>query len=177
MVCAAPRSARRAVITVIESRHALAIRSRMPAGQRLLLLAMAAIPLLAPYELLLRPQWQDRFGWAFLFAAAISAGALLVSALLAWCGLAGLDHALEVDRSRGALVYRTGATVVRRRTVRYPLAALASLQVEAREWSEGAPSYVLSAILDDGRALRLGSSFSRQELDTIARRVDAFLGR
>jgi hypothetical protein len=132
--------------------------------------------LLAPYELILRPAWQDYRTLVFLLAAGISVGALAVSALLVWAALAGLSSTLRFDRARGVLTYTSGAPIVRWRTHRRPIGDIAYVQVEEHDWSDGAPSYSFRAHMADGSEFRSGSSWSREEIEDIRQRVSAFLG-
>ena len=81
------------MLKVIETKEEIEIQSLMLIRQGALFLLLALVPLLAPYELIVRPHWQHYVNVIFLFAAAISAGAIAVSALLAWAALAGLRPA------------------------------------------------------------------------------------
>ncbi|MDG4562254.1 MAG: hypothetical protein P9E88_13265 [Candidatus Competibacter sp.] len=159
----------------LETAEGLEIAARMPAGQRLLFLALALVPLAAPYELLIQPRWTDYLNPFFLFAAFISAGAGLVSALLAGAALARLDCRMVFDRTRGVLSHATDAPIVPRRASACPLAAIAGLEVRVREWSDGGPSYSFAVVLTDGRELRLGSCRSRSEAEAVKSRVAGFL--
>lgn len=164
------------MIRVIESKEAIEIQSDMPAGLRILFVVFALFPLLAPYELIIRPNWQSYFNVPFLFVAAISLGALAVSAFLVWAAVAGLNSRLKFDRSNRTLTYSAGAPVVSWHTVQYAIESLDRLQVEKHDWSEGSPSYSFVAIMADGRSFKSESSWSREEIEAIAKRVSIFLG-
>ena len=69
------------MIQVSNNGERLDVFSQMPSGKRLLFALFGLIPLLAPYELMLRVQWNDYGHPAFLLAAVISAGAVVLSAL------------------------------------------------------------------------------------------------
>ena len=103
------------------------IQTQIPAGLRVFFAA------LAPYELLLQPDWDGYFTIFFLFSAVISAGAISISAALVWAATAGYNTRIRFDRAGGAVTYATGAPVVRWRSAVYPLAAFVAFDIEARE--------------------------------------------
>lgn len=164
------------MIRVIESKEALEIQSDMPVGLRIVFAVLALFPLLAPYELIIRPNWQSYFNVFFLFVAVISLGALAVSAFLVLAAVAGLNSRLKFDRSDGTLTYSAGAPVVSWHTVQYALESLDHVQVKKHDWSEGSPSYSLVAIMADGKSFESESSWSREEIEAIVKRVSIFLG-
>jgi hypothetical protein len=164
------------MLRVVETNDVLEIQAQIPAGQRVLFLLLSFLPLLAPYELIIRPDWHDTWNVYFLFAAFISAGALAVSALLVWAAAAGLSTRLRFDRAHGTLMYSAGAPVLRWHTVRHPIKNIAEFQVEKHDWSDGQPSYSFVTLMADGRSFRGGSSWSRDEVEGIRRMVSSFLG-
>jgi hypothetical protein len=147
----------------------------MLVGKRILFLVLALFPLLAPYELLLRPRWNDIVNVFFLFAALVSLGALSVSALLVWGAVAGIKSRMRFDRGRGLFSYTAWAPVMGTRTSRCPLDAIAALETETHEWSDGSPTYSLKVVMADQQTFRSGSSWSREEVDAIRQRVTSFL--
>ncbi|MGD8242351.1 MAG: hypothetical protein PVF59_05985 [Desulfobacterales bacterium] len=164
------------MLKVIATQNYIEIQSRLPAGQRALLAAVAVFPLLAPYQLIIRPDWQGYLNVYFLFVAAISIGAVAVSGLFAWAAVAGLNERLRFDRAQGYLTYAVGAPIVRQQTTRRPLADIAHLETVIHDWSDGAPSYSFVTHMVDGKTFKAGSSWSRKEIDRIVARVSTFLG-
>lgn len=164
------------MLKFIETENYIEIQSRLPAGKRVLLAAIALFPLLAPYQLIIQPDWQDYLNIFFLFVAAISIGAMAVSALFAWAAVAGLNQRLRFDRLHGQMFYTAGAPIVRRQVTRCPLADIAHLETEKHDWSDGAPSYRFVTHMIDGKTFKVGSAWSREEIDRIVTRVSAFLG-
>ena len=161
---------------VIEGDQILEIRSTLRAGQRVLYALFSLVPLLAPYELLIRPGWSGYGNPFFLFAAAISVGAVTVSLFLLWAAVAGLDTRLRLDGRRSSFTYVSRAPILRMPTVRGRLADIAELRLEQHDWSDGEPSWTVVAVTRDGRKLHAGSSFDRENVEEIARRVSAMLG-
>lgn len=165
------------MIQVSEDGERLEVLSRMPWGKRLLFALLALIPLLAPYELMWRVQWNDYRNPAFLLAASISAGAVAVSVFLWFAALAGLSSRMTFDSARSTFTYSTGAPIVPHRTLVRPLSSVESAHVQTHEWSDGGPSHTLMAKMSDGATFESGSSWSRDDVEHEKARVDAFLDR
>jgi len=164
-------------LPVVETAEALEIESPMLVGKRILFFLLALFPLLAPYELLLKPRWTGYANVFFLFAAAISLGALALTALLVFAAVAGLQSRMRFDRARGLFTYTASAPVLRARTSEAPLASIAAMEIRTYDWSEGAPSYALRVALEDGRAFQTSSTWSKEEVEALKRRARVFLGR
>jgi hypothetical protein len=164
------------MINVIESKEVLEVQSTMPTGLRVVFLVLALFPLIAPYELILKPDWQSYLNIPFFFMLIISAGAMTVSAFLVFAAIAGLSSNLKIDRLNRTISYSTGAPAVPWRTVHYPLASLQQLSVEKTDWSDGSPSYTLVAHMADGKELKSSASWQKEEIEEIKRRATEFLG-
>lgn len=153
----------------------LDVRMPLPVGTRVFFLLLSLIPMLAPYELIFRIRWTDYWNFFFLFAAAISAGAVFVSAFLVWAAIAGLNTEMVFDRRLGIFRYAVQAPVLRRRVREFPLETVRELAVETHEWSDGAPTYSLKALLADGSSVSLGACWSRAEVEAARDQAVAFL--
>ena len=160
---------------LLERAERLEIRSPMRVGMRVLLAALGLFPLLAPYELLIRIDWEHFLNPFFFLAAFISAGATALSALLFFAGVAGLSSKIVFDRGTATFNYSSEAPVVRRTRQVHPLADVRSIEVGVRDWSDSAPTYHLGVTLKDGTVFESGSSWSRDEIERIRGRVDQFL--
>ena len=147
----------------------------MRVGMRLLLAAFGFFPLLAPYELLIRIEWENFMNPLFFLAAIISAGATALSALLFFAAAAGLSSKIVFDRHTATFSYSSEAPVVRRTRRVQPLSDVRSIGVGVREWSDSAPTYHLGVTVKDGTVFESGSSWSRDEIERIRSRVHQFL--
>ncbi len=162
-------------LRVVQTPDRLSVYSPLPAGNRILFLLLSVFPLLAPYELLFRVRWTDYWNFFFLFAAAISAGAVALSAFLVWAAVAGMNTEMVFNRRLGIFHFAFQAPILRRRVQDHPLESVRELAVETHEWSDGAPSYSLKAVLADGKTFNLGSCGSRAEVETVRDRAAAFI--
>lgn len=163
------------MVDVVETEEAFEINSPMRVGMRLLFAVLSLFPLLAPYELILRVDWQSYLNLPFLFVGVISAGAIALSAFLIWAAIAGVSSSIRIDRVRGEISYSASAPILPLRTSHYPIASIERMQVAATEWSDSAPSYQLEFVLAGGGSICTGSSWSRPEIEALLERVAAFL--
>ncbi len=162
---------------LLEQVDRIEIRSPLRGGLRVVFALLALFPLLAPYELLVRIDWHSYLHPFFLFAALISAGALALSGLLLFAAVAGLSSRMVFDAARSSFTYSATAPLIRERVSVHPMSAIARVDVGTREWSDSAPSYYLRIVTTDGTVYETGSSWSRDEIEGIRGRVDAFLRR
>jgi hypothetical protein len=165
------------MIKVTETEGSLEIADLMQPGMRVLFLLLALFPLLAPYQLIIVPDWQHYFNLPFLFVAVISAGALALTGFLAWAGIAGLSSYMRFDKQHGTFAYAYQAPIVRLRKLTFPLEMVGVVTVYVEDSSDGSPSYSLQVDLSDGQAFKIATSWSRQETEALQRRVAIFLGR
>jgi hypothetical protein len=162
-------------LPVVESGDALEIESPMPVGKRVLFFLLGLFPLIAPYELLVKPRWTGYANFFFLFPALISLGAMCVSAFFVWAAVAGIKSRMKFDRARGLFTYTASAPAMGTRTSSCPIAAIAAVEIQTHEWSDGAPSYSLNVVTRDQQTFRTSSSWSREEVEALRQRVGAFL--
>lgn len=153
----------------------LEIRTPMRVGTRVLLTGLAFIPLLAPFELLIRIHWARYLSPLFVFAAIVSAGAAAVSALLLFAALAGLSSTMAFDKRAATFSYLTHAPLGGRNRQAYPLSDVRNVEVGLRDWSDSAPSYHLKVTLNDGAVFESGSSCSHDDIVSLQSSVIAFL--
>lgn len=160
---------------LVERMDCLEIRSRMGVGMRILLAALGLFPLLAPYELLIKIDWEHFMNPFFFLAAFISAGAMALSAFLFFAAVAGLSSKIVFDRRTATFSYSSEAPVVRRTRQVQPLSDVRSTEIGIHDWSDSAPTYHLGITVKDGTVFESGSSWSRDEIEWIQGRVDQFL--
>ncbi len=162
-------------LRVLQTPDRLSVSVPLPVGNRIVFLLLSLFPLLAPYELLFRVRWTNYWHFFFLFAAAISAGAVFLSALLVWAAVAGMNTEMIFDRRRGIFNFAAQAPILRRRVREFPLSSVRELAVETHEWSDGAPTYSLKAVLVDGSAVSLSACWSRAEVESVRDQAAAFI--
>lgn len=139
----------------------------MAVGVRVVLVVMAAVPLLAPYELLVRVDWQDLASPLFVIAALVSAGAAAVSALFLVAAVAGTSSRIVVDRRSATISSSVQAPIVRRTSRVFALRDLVAIELGVQDWGDGDPTYHLRIAMADGTLLQTGSTPSRDEAEAV----------
>jgi hypothetical protein len=160
---------------VVETEDRLEVTSPMPAGKRLLFSVLALVPLLAPYELLLKPGWESILNPFFGFAAIVSLAAILVSAFLVWAAIAGLESRARFDLRLRTLTTASRAPVAPLTIHTYSLNDLLAVKVETTEWSDGFPSYSLRIETADGRASKLMAGHDKTKVEAVRSQIVRFL--
>lgn len=160
---------------LVESEDRLEVRSPMRPGMRILLAALALFPLLAPYELLIRLDWEYYFHPLFFLAAFVSAGAVALSMLLLFAAIAGLSTNMVFKGSCATFTHSEKTPLTRWAEHTYALRDIRGVEVGVREWSDGAPTYHLRVTMSDGTSLESGASWSRDEIESIRDSVTQFI--
>jgi len=70
---------------------------------------------------------------------------------------------------------RTPGPIVRPTVRTYPLTDVRSVEVRAREWSDGPPTYHLGIAIGDGEMFESGAAWSQAHIEAIRDRVKRFL--
>lgn len=160
-----------------ESPNRLEIRSPMKVGMRVVLALIGLFPLIAPYELIIKIDWQTYLHPFFLFAALVSCGAIAVSALFFFAALAGISSVMSFDADTATFHHTSQAPIVRRTVAVYPLADVRGVEVAVQDWSDSGPTYHLSISMADGKVFESGASWARKDIESILQQVNKFLQR
>ncbi len=162
---------------IVETNESLEIQDRMLPLKRVILFLLSLIPLLAPYRLLIVPDWHDYLNPHFLFVAFVSFGALMVSGLFIWAAIAGLNSLMRFNKQHNTFTYIADAPVVPIRKYEYPIGSIRTVDIATHDWSDGPPSYSLKIEMEDGHQFTSGSSWSRTVIEEVKERVAFFLNQ
>jgi hypothetical protein len=161
--------------TITETEDSLEIREVMTAGRRCFFFLLALFPLLAPYELLLRPGWSSYFNFMFILALLISLGALFLSGFFVFAAVAGLSTLFRFDAKAGTLTYIHVAPIVPYRRDLIPVGVIDRIDVETHDWSDGEPSYTVHVRLRDGRSYQSASFWEQEGAIQAVQKIESFL--
>jgi len=162
------------LLEFIETDGVVELVSPMPRGRRIMFGVLALFPLIAPYELLLRPGWEQWRHPAFIFVFVISLGAVSVSALLFFAAIAGLEQRMRFDTDSRVLTYWRRAPVLSATSQTWPFAEIERVSTVVHTWSEGPDSYSVAVIVG-GRELTTNSTDSRADVDRYVVRLNEVL--
>jgi hypothetical protein len=143
------------VDTIREASGRIEFSSEMPLAARLLILAAGLVPLLAPYELLIKPTWQE-FSLIWLFALVISAGAIATGLLAICVAVFGMSQHIRFDAASRGLTYSFKTAGGRHGEKEYPFSDIERLRVRTHHWTDGPATYNLALKLRATREIEFG---------------------
>ncbi len=143
----------------------LEFKSSLSPLARLLFLLFGLIPLLAPYELLIKPAWTGRINIVMLFFLVISLGAIMVSLFFIAAALLGRSQHLQFDASNRVIRYRFKTAIHPFREVRYDFSQIEALELKATEWDSRPDTYAITMKIRDQPDLTFGDFSSRSEVE------------
>ena len=153
----------------------LEFRSTISPGTRTLLLIGAAIPLIAPYELLLKPRWDSLQSLFIVIAVLISLGAVAVSALLAAAALFGSSERITFDWRRNTIAYACKSALLPLRLCEFPMSSVTSVATSMETWTDGPPCYKLIVSIDGHRNVVAGPFEDRTVVERYRERIERLM--
>jgi hypothetical protein len=160
-----------------ESSSQLEFSSDLSWAARALVLIGGVLPLLAPYELLIRPSWRGDVTSIWWLVLLISAGAVGVSLLAIYFALFGLAQRIRFDSYRRVVTYGFKAAVLRYREKRYPFSAIETLEVRTHEWTDGPATHNLVLKLKGAREIEFGRFTDQAEAERYFSALDRMIKR
>ena len=151
--------------TIEQSADKLEFNSSLSPIVRILFLLFGFIPLLAPYELLIKPSWNERTSLVMLFFLVISIGAIIVSIFFISAALFGRSQYFQFDASSRVISYRFKTAINPFREERYDFGQIEALEIKVNEWDSRPDTYDISMKIRDKREMKFGDFTSRQEAE------------
>jgi len=143
----------------------LEFKSSLSPLARLLFFLFGLLPLLAPYELLIKPTWNGRISIVMLFFAVISLGAIIVSLFFIAAALFGRSQHLQFDASNRVVRYRYKTALHPFREARYDFSQIEALELKTTEWDSRPDTYAITMTIRDQPALTFGDFASRPDAE------------
>ncbi len=154
----------------------LEFRSSQSPVVRIFFFVFGLLPLLAPYELLLKPKWNTFFSPFFFLALVISIGAVGVTVFFLSAALLGLNKVVRFNAAQREVVYGFGAPLLKWRRKLVPFAQIVDLRVETQTWDSGPDTYDLSLDTVDGHSIRFGKFVTRDDAEKTRTAIRTILG-
>ena len=151
--------------TIKQSADKLEFVSSFSPMARIIFLLFGFIPLLAPYELLIKPSWNGKFNIVMIFFLIISIGAVTISVFFISAALFGRSQHFQFDGAKRVLKYRFKTAINPFREERYDFSQIEILEIKANEWDSGSDSYDISMKIRGKREMKFGEFRSRQEAE------------
>jgi hypothetical protein len=151
--------------TIKQSADKLEFISSLSPIARIIFLLFGFIPLLAPYELLIKPSWNGKFSIIMLFFLMISIGAISISIFFISAALFGRSQHFQFDGSNRVVNYRFKTALNPFREERYDFSQIEVLEIKVNEWDSRSDSYDISMKIRGNREMKFGDFTSRQEAE------------
>ena len=141
--------------------------THVPPVGRILLFLIGLLPLLAPYELLIKPQWADDFYFSPIFwlSLLISAGAMALTFFAVFAALYGLNQRVRFDADGQLITHGFEAALLPYRERRYPFSAVETLCVKRHEWIESPTTYSLALKVEGVREVEFGNFTTEEDAE------------
>lgn len=160
---------------VFESKECFVIQTRMGIGTRIFIGLLGLVPLIAPYDFLVKARWNSYFNFPFLLVLIISIGAVFISAMFVYAATFATSIKITLDRRAQAFRHSSEAPTIRNKTEEHPLSHIQRLEVRETNWSDGPPSYNLQFVMEGEKVYEVGPFNSLAEVDQTRQQVQQFL--
>lgn len=144
---------------------------------RLAIVIAAMLPLLAPYQLLIKPVWSEISSIAWLFAFIISLGAITVSALLLLAAVFGINRQVEFNATDKTIRITESHLLQKKQKFEYAFDDIKEIEVVCHDWSDGPPTYKLCLTPNSGHTFDFGSFSTRTDAESVLSSLRTLLGR
>ena len=135
--------------TIHQSGNTIEFSNRVSFWLRIFIFIVGFVPLLAPYELLIKTKWESYFNSTFAFVLLISLGAIAVSTFVFFIALMGMSQRLCFDGDRRILTYGFSTAILPYRAKEHAFQEITDLGVEVQDWSDGPITYDIRIQVDD----------------------------
>ena len=161
---------------VFESEECFVIQTRVGRGTRIFIGLLGLVPLIAPYDFLVKARWNSYFNFPFLLALIVSIGAVFVSVMFVYAAAFSMSIKITLDRRAQVFRHSTETPTIRNKTEEHPLSHIQRLDVRETNWSDGPPSYNLQFVMEGDKVYEVGPFNSLAEIDQILQRAKRFVG-
>ena len=150
---------------VFESEECFVIQTRVGRGTRIFIGLLGFVPLIAPYDFLVKARWNSYFNFPFLLVLIISIGAVFISAMFVYMATFATSIKITLDRRAQVFRHSSEAPTIRNKTEELPLSHIQRLDVRETNWSDGPPSYNLQFVMEGEKVYEVGPFNSLAEVD------------
>jgi hypothetical protein len=170
-----PKPTSRAMKTFEQSPGRMVFSTTMSSKARLGFCAVSLVPLLAPYELLVKPGWTDVPNLAWAFSLVVSLGAAAVSAILLLVAILGINRRVEFNAVSGTIRIAESHLLKRRQERELPFFEVAGIELVSHDWSDGPSTYDLRLVPKAGKAFAFGDFSKRADAETVLASLKAMV--
>jgi len=114
---------------VFESEECFVIQTRVGMGTRVFIGLLGLVPLIAPYDLLVKTRWNSYFNFPFLLVLIVSIGAVFMSAMFVYAATFAMSIKITLDRRTQIFRHSSESPTIRNKTGEHPLSHIQRLDV------------------------------------------------
>ncbi len=162
-------------IIIEEKKNYLKIFSPLSKGIRILIFIGSFIPFMAPYKLIVQPQWNFQ-NFFFIAGMVFAVMAMGISAYGFYYAIFGPNSWMSFDKENDLFVYAEKSPLIRGRVHEYPIGDIKEIGIHRDEGDENGTTYSLKIIVADAQQWISNSSYNKEEIEQIRNQILRFLG-
>lgn len=148
---------------------------KVPNGLRVFLSIIGLFPMIfAPYELLIRPNWEG-FSIYLIIPIVVSIGTFLLGGLFLAAGLFGLNQTLIFSAKTRLVTYSYDSALLPIRRKTYKFSDVAKFEIKTHDWTDGPSTYALQFFFTKGHKIEMGSFEKRNDAEQYLGKVEKLL--
>jgi len=148
-----------------QSNNKIEFTSHLSLAARALIMIIGLFPLLAPYELLIKPSWNGKINWLMLFSLLISIGAIVLSIFGICTALFGINQSIQINSTNRIITHGYKAGVLRFRQNQYLFSEIEIVQLKVHEWTDGSPTFNIGLKPIAHREIEFGGFATQEEAE------------
>jgi len=139
--------------------------SHLSLAARALIMIIGLFPLLAPYELLIKPSWSGKINWLMPFFLLISIGAIVLSFFIICTALFGINHYIQINSTNRIITHGYKPGVLRFCQNQYLFSEIEIVELKVHEWTDGPPTYNIGLKAIGRREIEFGGFATQEEAE------------
>ena len=163
--------------TIVQTPGRISFENHLTPLHRIVMAFFGLLPLYAPFELIIRPQWPVQFTPFIVVPLLISLGAIVVSLIFLSTAFLGVSQRVLVDTTTGAIVHESRRLLAGTRTSRHPFVSIAEMNIRTVEWSEGPATYHIRISVHGGEIMEFGGFSAEDEARNYLSAITTMVGR
>ena len=150
---------------ITQTGQTLAFDKRVHPAVRVVIFLIGLLPLLAPYELLVRVHWNVFFSLPFFISLLFSIFLAAFSVFIVFIALFAQNQHVCFDRDRSMLTHGWSDAVRAYRETSHRFQEISEPELKVHDWSDGPNSYDLLVKTRSGDKISFGDFSSREEAE------------
>jgi hypothetical protein len=148
-----------------QSNNKIEFTSHLSLAARALIMIFGLFPLLAPYELLIKPSWNGKINWLMVFLLLISIGAIVLSIFSICTALFGINQSIQINSTNRIITNGYKPGLLRFRQNQYLFSEIEIVQLKVHEWTDGPTTFNIGLKAVGHREIEFGGFATQEEAE------------